>query len=226
MDSVVAAAALFVGIHVVVSGTRLRQVIVRRTGENVFRGLFSILSIGALTWLCLAYAAAPLVALWEPPGVVRSAAPLLVLIAVLLAVLGITTPSPTATGGEGLLESTEPARGVLRITRHPFLSGVAIWAATHLAVTGDAAGAVLFGALLLLAVVGPRSIDHKRAARFGPAWARFAAVTSIVPFAAIVRGGGRFVPAELGWWRVALGLAIYGLVLVSHRSLFGVSPLP
>jgi uncharacterized membrane protein len=226
MNSVVAAAALFVGIHVVISGTRLRQVIVRRIGENVFRGLFSVLSIAALTWLCLAYAAAPVVALWEPPGTVRTAAPVLVLLAVLLAVLGLTTPNPTATGGEGLLEGPEPARGVLRITRHPFLCGVAIWAATHLAVTGDAAGAVLFGALLLLAILGPRSIDRKRAARFGPAWERFAAVTSTVPFAAIAGGRGRLVPGEFGWWRLALGLAVYGLVLVSHRPLFGVSPLP
>ncbi len=226
MNSLVAAAAVFVGIHVVISGTGLRHAIVRHTGENAFRGLFSLLSLAALTWLCAAYAAAPVVPLWEPHDGARAAAPLLVLLAFLLAVLGVTTPSPTAAGGEGLLDSPEPARGVLRITRHPFLCGVAIWAATHLAVNGDAASAVLFGALLLLAIVGPRSIDRKRATKFGPAWERFAAVTSRVPFGAIVRGRGRLALGELGWWRVAVGVAVYALGLALHRPLFGVSPLP
>ena len=44
-----------------------------------------------------------------------------------LVAIGLTTPSPTATGGESLLRSADPAKGILRVTRHPFLWGVALW---------------------------------------------------------------------------------------------------
>ena len=226
MGMLVAAAAAFVGIHVLIAGSPLRGIIVRRTGEGAFRGLFSLLSLGAIVWLCRAYAQAPTLALWQPPHAARMAAPVLVLLAFLLVVLGITTPSPTATGGENLLQQAEPAHGVLRITRHPFLWGVAVWAAAHLLVNGDAASIVLFGAFLVLALVGPRSIDAKRDARFGAAWQRFAAVTSSVPFAAVIGGRNRVVLAELGWWRLAAATAVYVVALGLHRQVFGVSPLP
>jgi len=47
----------------------------------------------------------------------------LILPAMLLAVICLLTPSPTAAGRERRL--AEPPRGILRITRHPFLSAVA-----------------------------------------------------------------------------------------------------
>ena len=100
------------------------------------------------------------------------------------------------------------------------------WAAMHFALNGDAASAVLFGALLLLAFVGPRSIDAKRQRAFGERWHRFADITSNVPFAAIAQGRNSLNLAELGAWRIAVGAAIYVVLLLTHRWLFGVSPLP
>jgi uncharacterized membrane protein len=220
------AASVFVGIHLFIAGTRLRGLIVARVGEDPFRGLFSLASLGSLVWMSWAYAQAPEIALWNPPAVLRWIALVVVLVAFVLAVLGITTSSPTSTHGEGLLAHAEPAAGVLRITRHPFLSGVALWAGVHLGMTGDAASTVLFGSLLLLAVVGPRSIDAKRRRRFAADWERFEAVTSTVPFVAIAQHRNRFAVAEIGWWRIALGVVVGGIVAAAHGWLFGVSPLP
>jgi uncharacterized membrane protein len=107
---------------------------------------------------------------------------------VALVVIGLTTPSPTVTGGTGALDRDDAVRGILRVTRHPFLCGVALWAALHLILNGDAAALVLFGALLVLALIGPSSIDAKRQRAFGARWERFAAATSILPFAAIAAG--------------------------------------
>jgi uncharacterized membrane protein len=45
-----------------------------------------------------------------------------------------------------------------------------------------------FGPLLLLALVGPFSIDAKRRRAPGQRWEPFVAVTSSVPFAAVVQG--------------------------------------
>jgi uncharacterized membrane protein len=226
MLSLVLAGAFFLGLHLIVSGSPLRGTIVARTGERAFQGLFSLLSLIGLVWLSTAYARAAHVELWGPVDALRPAVMALVLVAFLLAVLGLTTPSPTATGGESRLDAPDPAQGVLRITRHPFLWGVTIWAFAHLVVNGDAASLVLFGTLLVLALVGPLSIDAKRRRTFGERWDRFAAATSVVPFAAILQGRNALRLGELGWWRLALGVVLYLVFLGLHTRLFGVSPFP
>ncbi|MFQ5667813.1 MAG: NnrU family protein [Candidatus Binatia bacterium] len=226
MISLVLAAAFFVGIHVFISGTSLRAAIVSKTGERAFQGLFSLLSLGGIVWMIQAYRHAPDIALWGQVDALRPAALLLMIVAFLFVVIGLATPSPTAVGGESQLDQQEPATGLLRITRHPFLWGVAIWAFTHLVINGDAAAVALFGGFLLLALVGPLSIDAKRKRAFGHKWDRFAAVTSNVPFAAIIQGRNTLKLGELGWLHIAAGLLFYAVVLVSHQWLFGASPFP
>jgi uncharacterized membrane protein len=142
------------------------------------------------------------------------------------AVIGLTTPSPTATGGEKTLDADEPARGILRVTRHPFLWGVAIWGFCHLLVNADPPALLFFGALLVLALVGPESIDRKRRRKYGERWSRFEAVTSNIPFAAIATGRNRLVLGEFGAFRIALGVGLYLLLLGLHARLFGANPLP
>jgi uncharacterized membrane protein len=149
---------------------------------------------------------------------------LLTLISFLFVVIGFATPSPTAVGGEAALGEDVAARGILRITRHPFLWGVAIWAVAHLLAAKDAAALIFFGALLLVAVVGPFSIDAKRKRAFGDRWTRFAESTSRAPFLAISQGRNTLELAEIGWWRVALALVLYAVFLGAHPWLFGVSP--
>ena len=226
MISLVLAAAFFVGIHIFISGTSLRRTIVARTGEAGFQRLFSLLSLGGLVWIGWAYHRAPLRDLWGKVHAFRPAALVLMLIACLFVAVGLTTPSPTVVGGEAQLDRDEPVQGILRITRHPFLWGVAIWAFAHVVLNGDAASLVLFGSLLLLALFGPLFIDAKRQQRFGDKWERFAHATSNVPFAAIIQGRNALRLAEFGWWRVAVGLVLYVVLLLSHRWLFGASPLP
>jgi len=226
MVSLGCAAVFFVGIHVLIAGTSLRRVLAARLGEGGFQGVFSLLSLGGITWLCMAYGAAPTIEVWGPMDGFRPVALALMVVAALLAVIGLTTPSPTAAGGETQLDADEPATGILRISRHPFLWGVVTWAATHLVLNGDAASLVLFGALLVLALVGPRSIDAKRRARFGDKWDRFAAVTSNVPFGAILAGRNQLHLSEIGTWRIVLAFAVYAGVLGVHAWLFGDSPFP
>jgi len=226
MTSLVSAALFFVGIHLFVSGTTLRDRIVERIGERAYLASFALASIGGLTWLILAYAKAETVLLWPHQPALRPIVLVLVFVAFLLVLIGLTTPSPTSAGGEGRLRLEDPAIGILRITRHPFLWGVASWAAAHLLVNEDSASLVLFGAIGALALAGPRSIDAKRKRRFGEDWDRFAAVTSNLPFAAIASGRNKLAIGELGWWRIGLGAAAFALLLTLHARFFGVSPLP
>ena len=222
------AATVFVAMHVLIAGTALRGRLVGRLGEGPYMGLFSLASVASLVWLGLAFAGARGHAgdteLWGITPPLRHTALGLVFLGFLLIVPGLLTPNPTSVAQQGVLDSDDPARGIVRVTRHPFLWGVAIWACAHMLSNGDLASLVLFGSLLVLALVGPPSIDHKRALAFGERWAAFRDKTSAVPFAAILQGRQKFVFSEVAW-KLGLAVAVYAAVIVAHPYLFGVSPL-
>lgn len=221
----IAATAAFVGIHVFIAGTRLRDALVARLGEIAYRGLFSLLSVGTLVWMCIAYNDAPYQALW---GRIEGLVPVtmaLVFVGFLLGVPGLLMRSPTAVGGDAG-DAPLKAEGMLRITRHPFLWGVTLWALGHLIANGDVASLIFFLGFLVLALVGQPSIDAKRARRLGERWRSFAAVTSRVPYAAIAEGRNTLRLSEIGWWRIAAAVVVFAAVFVLHPMLFGAVPWP
>lgn len=223
--SLVAAAALWFGIHPVIAGSRLRDRCVGRLGEGGFRGLFSLLSLVALVWLVHAYSRAPFYPLWFAPRPVYYVVLLLMPLAVLLLAGAFLVPNPTAVGAEKVLERPEPARGALRITRHPFLWAVVLWGTAHVLVNGDVASLLFFGSLALTALVGTFDIDRKRQRAAPEAWERYRAITSSIPFAALAEGRNKLVVRELVK-PLLVAIVLTGLVLHFHASWFGVSPLP
>jgi uncharacterized membrane protein len=231
MSNLVAAAAVFLAVHFFISGTQVRDVLVRAMGEKPYMGAFSLLSIVVLVWMAMAFntaGAAPGSAadpyLYDLGVGARHAAPLVVMIAFLLGVPGLFTPNPTSVNREGLAGKAGVVRGVLRVTRHPFLWGVALWSADHLTTNGDMAAVVFFGTFFLLAIFGTVSIDAKRKRKLGPAWDAFAAETSNLPFGAILSGRNRFSVREYFDWRFAVALALFVALLFAHVHIFGVSP--
>src|SRR5262250_1174311 len=218
MASLLAAAIFFVGIHPVISGSPLRGKIVALIGEGPFRGLFSLLSLVGIVWLSRAYSHAEYIPLWGKLYGFRPYALVLMLLAFFFVVLAFTTPNPTAVGGEALLSGSEPAKGIQRITRHPFLWGVALWSFIHMIFNGDLASMIFFGSFFIVAIAGPFSIDRKRKRAFGDAWDRFASLTSNVPFLAIVEGRNALRVGEIGWWRAILAVILYGVFLHFHKD--------
>jgi uncharacterized membrane protein len=224
MPSLIAASAFFLVIHFGVSGTPLRDALVGRMGERAYRGAFALASIVGLVWMSRSYARAPDVELWGQLVNLRPVAYVVVLVAFLFVVIGVTTPSPTRVGMESkLAQGSDSVRGMVRITRHPFLWGVTIWATMHLIVNGDLASLIFFGSLLLLALVGTAFIDAKRQRNFGERWSTFAQATSNIPFAAIAAGRNRLGPAlkEIGVLRVIAAIVVFGLFFAFHGRLFG-----
>jgi uncharacterized membrane protein len=230
MTGLVVAAAVFLLIHLAISGTRVRDGITGAIGEGPYMGLFSLASVAVLLWLGLAYAHARSdpadVAYWTVTPVTRWIQLGLTFVAFLLVVPGLMTPNPTSVRQEGALDKPDVVRGVLRVTRHPFLWGVAIWAAGHLMVNGDVASLILFGTLLVLAIAGTYSIDAKRRRALGDKWSAFAAQSSAIPFAAITQGRQRLDLGEIGWLRLTLAVAIWAALLFAHPYAFGVPALP
>ena len=225
MISLALAALAFLGIHLGVSGTVLRDRAVTALGLRGYMVTFSVASVGAIIWLVLAYQSAPYVPTWGQLQWWKPVMIVLMLPAFLLVVVGLTTPNPTAVAQEGLVDRAP--QGIVRITRHPFLVGVALWSGLHLIGNGDVASLLFFAALAVTAVAGTVSIDAKRRRALGAkAWDAFASRTSIMPFAAILAGRNSLDVRGMGWWRPAAGVAAYALMLGGYAHLVGVSPWP
>jgi uncharacterized membrane protein len=218
----VLATLVFLATHFVTS-TPVRGSLVEAIGEKAYLGAYSLVSFVTIGWMVWAYLRAPFQPLWQIPGV--KLWPLVVMpVSLILIASGVMTKNPSAVGQAAALKSAEPARGIVRVTRHPVMWGIALWAAVHLAARGDLASLVFFGGFLILALAGTALIDARKADALGEDWARFAAVTSNVPFSAIVEGRNHFSAAEIGVRRFATGLALYVLVLALHPWLFGARP--
>ncbi len=229
MIMLIAAVAAFMAIHFLISGTPLRDRIVAVTGEGPFLGLFSLASIGALVWMIIAFggarASAQNTSFWGTSHATRDPAILLVFIAFLFAVPGLLTNSPTRVRGDSEVDKPSAATGMTRITRHPFLWGAAIWALAHLIANGRLADIILFGGILITALLGPLSIDAKRRRALGDRYRAFEAQTSNIPFAAIVQGRQKLKLGEI-WWRLLVAVAVWAVVLFLHPYFTGgVRPL-
>ncbi|MGH6720001.1 MAG: NnrU family protein [Alphaproteobacteria bacterium] len=226
MTALVLAILTFMVSHVVLANAPARDVIVGRLGEGAFLALFAAVAAATLAWVVVAYGDAPYVELWARPGWARWVPIVVMPFAFVLIVAAYTTPNLSALRQDKVAEREDPAPGIMRVTRHPMMCSVALWAASHAIANGDAAGLVLTGGVLVLALGGMVLIDVKKRRRLGPAWARFATATSIVPFGAILGGRARFDWAGIGWWRVGLGLAAYAFFLLVHPWFAGVRALP
>ena len=229
MTMLLAAAAVFLGIHVLISGTRVRDAITGAIGENVYTGLFSLASLATIIWLVIAFihangSADDRVLYSLGVGVKHLAIPVVAL-AFFLGVQGLLAPNPTAVRQEGAVGKESTIHGVVRITRHPFLWGVALWAAFHVAANGNLASVIFFGTFLVLSIVGTFSIDAKRKRKLGEAWKEFAAKTSNIPFGAAFRGNPLRLGESFGW-RFGVAMLVFLAVLFSHAHWFHVSPFP
>lgn len=213
----------FVGGHFLLSSSPLRETLILRLGDNPFRGVYSLVVGLAFVWMLFAYGATPQVMVWHPPAGLRLVPMVLMPIASFFVVSGLSTRSPTAVGGEKLIDDLpRPVKGILTITRHPFQWGIVLWAISHLTVNGDSASIVLFGGLLLLSLVGMMHIDQRRAAQLGADWGPFAMCTSLVPFRAVLQGRVSVDWAGIGWLRLLGGIVLFVLLLLGHGWFAGI----
>jgi uncharacterized membrane protein len=224
MTSLWLATSFWLALHLLVAGGPLRVVLSARLGERGYLVVFSLLSTLALVWLILAYRAAPWVPLWPTVPGLGYLALLLVLLAFAFNVFGGAPRTLMSACADRFLGQRLPVYGITRITRHPRLFGVALWAIAHLLVNGNLAALLLFGVIFVTALTGMASIDRKRRRAFGAIWDEFAAQTSRLPFIAILAGRTRLELRELAAWRLVLAVVLFAGVAWIHGML-GPSPI-
>jgi uncharacterized membrane protein len=218
MEMLLLACAAFLATHFMPS-TPLRGALVKSLGQWGYTGVYSAIAFGMIGWMSWAYTRAPVDPLW--PGV-RWLPALLMPISFILLACGLFANNPTVVGMYRLLKNADPARGIIRVTRHPVMWAFLLWALAHLLARGDAKSLLFFGSFAVLASVGTLLMDRRKQQSLGENWARFAAVSSNLPFLAIVQGRNRFDAGEIGWRNPAIGLALYALFFWFHPALFGI----
>jgi uncharacterized membrane protein len=136
---------LVIGTHVVTMKRGVRSDLQQKLGVNGYRVAYSIVSIIGLILLIHGYGqyrATAWIEVWRPPVWTRHLALLLMLpVFVLLAAWG-----PGA---------------IRRMTKHPMLLAVKLWAFSHLLANGDLGSMLMFGAFLAWAVMARISIKRR-----------------------------------------------------------------
>ena len=178
----IAGLVIFMGIHVLTSMRSARARVIAGLGEGAYKGLYSLLSFVGFGLIIYGMSQAPVIRLWDSPNWGRYAAIWFMPIALIL-IFAAYIPG-----------------NIKRLTAHPMLWGVTLWALLHLLTNGDVAGLLLFGSFGLYALYAMYS-QTLRGAR--PAQSPRAIGGDI---AAIVVGG-----------------IAYGLLLKYHANLFGAS---
>jgi uncharacterized membrane protein len=138
--------ALFFGVHSLTTQRELRARVIASTGEGGYKIAYSLISAAGLAlivWGFARYRATGWVDIWYPPTAFKHITMALMLPAVILFVASYI-------------------RGRIYTTlKHPMLTGIKLWAASHLLANGDLGSIVLFGSFLAWAVYDLISLKHR-----------------------------------------------------------------
>lgn len=197
----------------------LRPWLQARLGPRGFTAAYSLLSLAVLGWLIAAAARAPHVPLWSWAPWQNHVTLAAMLPVCLILALSLGRPNPFSFGGARNARF-DPARpGIVRLTRHPLLAAMTLWAGAHVLPNGDLAHVLLFGTFAVFAVIGGRLVDRRHRRILGADWDRLHRAVRATPCRLRRPGPGDLV-------RPALGLAAYVALIWLHPLVLGVGPLP
>lgn len=213
----------FMATHILLSSARARPALLARLGAQGFQGVYSLVALAffvPLIWVFATHKHAGPV-LWYsagPPAVAGVLNRVLMTFAVVLFVSSLLPSStpPSAMQARG----PAAARGIVRVTRHPSFVALALFGLAHLLVNGTLGDVLFFAGFPAFAWIGALHQDSRKAVSV-PGYAEVMRVTSIVPFAAVLRGRQRLRAAELPVVAVAVGVLLTVVLRTFHSRLFG-----
>jgi uncharacterized membrane protein len=144
MTLFIAAIVIFFAIHLVPTMAAFRGRLLAQFGETGYRSAFGIVSAASLILLIYAFAKAPVVTVWSPPGWTRWVAIVLMWPAFIF-----------------LVAAYVPGKIKAKL-KFPFLVAIKTWALAHLIANGDLAAIILFGSFLAYAVYDRISLKTGR----------------------------------------------------------------
>jgi uncharacterized membrane protein len=130
---------IFLGVHSVrMFANDWRTAQIARLGEGPWKGLYSLASIVGFLLIVWGYGAARAnpTMLWNPPEWTRQLTIVLTLVSFVL-----------------IAAAYVPGTRIKAWLGHPMVAGVKVWALAHLIGNGTLAGAILFGSILVWAIV-------------------------------------------------------------------------
>lgn len=181
MTFLISGLVIFFGVHIFPWFTTRRETAIARLGANGYKATFALTAGIGLGLIIYGYASADRTFLWAAPDGARTLAYILVPLAILLVI------------------SAELKSNIKRITAHPMLWGVGIWAALHLLNNGDVESLLLFGSFLIYAPAAMISANLRGA-----------------------RPRKEITPLWRDAATVMIGLVLTGLIAHFHQTLFGV----
>ncbi len=174
-----AANAAFVGSHFAMSHP-LRAPMVQALGEKGFSLAHTAVSFATLGWVWFAFTAAPGADLPGSGEIGWIAASLITWPAMIL-LAGSLVGNPAMPTPQAEAQARAEPRGVFKVTRHPMMWGIGLWAISHLVLFWSTRTMITALAIGILALVGARLQDRKKAAQMGEAWAEWSRRTSYWP---------------------------------------------
>jgi uncharacterized membrane protein len=208
----------FIGTHELLSHP-LRKPLAGRLGEAGFAILYSLIAAATLFWVVRAWQHAAPEQIWTAPEWAWAAGSALMLIASILFVGSVTSPNPALKGMGAAAAS--PPRGVQRITRHPMMWSIAIWALVHATLSGNKATVLLCAGIAFLALFGARMQDGKKREQLGAGWVAHEAATSYVPLGAQLSGRAPWSSINPGMIALTGGLVLWLAATWAHPHLGG-----
>ncbi|MEY3981789.1 MAG: hypothetical protein RLZZ281_658 [Pseudomonadota bacterium] len=147
MSLLIAGLVLFIATHSLrIFADGWRGQMVARMGAMPWKGLVSVVSLIGFVLMVMGYAAArqSSIVIWTPPFWLSHLVSLVMLAAFIL-----------------LIAAYIPRNGIKARLGHPMVISVKIWALAHLLVNGTVADLLLFGALLVWAVMSFRAARQR-----------------------------------------------------------------
>lgn len=177
--ALIAANIAFVGSHFAMSHP-LRAPMVKALGAGGFQLAYTAVSFATLAWVYFAFLAAPAADLpgsGEAGWIIATILtwPAMVLLA------GSFIGNPALPTPQAEAQTRAEPRGALRVTRHPMMWGIGLWAISHLVLFWSTRTMVTALAMGILALVGAKLQDAKKEALMGAAWAEWESKTSYWP---------------------------------------------
>jgi uncharacterized membrane protein len=177
--NLIAANVAFVGSHFAMSHP-LRAAMVRALGAGGFQLAYTAVSFAALAWVYFAFIAAPPADLGGSGDIGWIAASIITLPAMVL-LAGSFIGNPALPTPQAEAQARAEPRGVFRVTRHPMMWAIGLWAASHLVLFWSLRTMITAAAMGVLALVGARLQDRKKATLMGEAWDEWSRRTSYWP---------------------------------------------